>query len=246
MADQKLKAARLAATGAICQLMDELESRKDGYNSSNIKAYLNSLSDTQFVAFMKRIRDEEWFNFPFDVNNADKQHSPNLNKLKTVGKKYGIPLNEYVAYPFKNPKDPANPSISKNKVPVLYCIVRPLAQLLDKKAAYASGRDHVNLLQGTVTGKSKASTFTNVQSIALTTSNQLDTLKELLGPRADDPESKAKMLKQIADTGKFDINSINVRTQDKQSLETIRVFLISAGLRVSFGNKKLSYILPLE
>ena len=244
MADAKFKAARLAAENAIYQMMDELEARKGGYNSSNIKAYLNTLSDAQFVAFMKRIRDEEWFTFDIDMD--DKQHSPNLNRLKTVAKKYNIPLTEYVAYPFKNPKDPANPSISKNKVPVLYCIVRPLAQLLDKKSAYASGRDHVNLLQGTVTGKSKASTFTNVQSIALTTSNQLDTLKEMMGPRADDPESKAKMLKQIADTGKFDINSIPIRTQDKQSLETIRVFLISAGLRVAFGNNKLSYVLPLD
>ena len=58
--------------------------------------------------------------------------------------------------------------------------------------------------------------------------------------------SKSKMIEQIENTGDFDINSIPVRTKDKQALETIRVMLIGAGLRVSYGNDKLSYVLPKE
>ena len=85
-----------------------------------------------------------------------------------------------------------------------------------------------------------------MQTIALTTSGQADVTKELLGPRSDDEISKSKMIEQIENTGDFDINSIPIRTKDKQALETIRVMLIGAGLRVSYGNDKLSYVLPKE
>ena len=121
-----------------------------------------------------------------------------------------------------------------------------MQQLLSKKEAYSSDRDHVNLLTNQVTGSSKGSTLSNMQSIALTTSNQLDVVKELLGPRADDEISKKRMLDQIAETGEFDINSIPVRTKDKQSIETVRCMLVAAGLRVSFGDDKLSYMLPKD
>ena len=82
--------------------------------------------------------------------------------------------------------------------------------------------------------------------MALVTSNQQEVVKEMLGPRSDDEESKAKMLRQIEETGDFDINTIPIRKQDKQSLETSRVFLIAAGLKVSWGKENLSYILPVD
>lgn len=245
MADaSKIKTSRLKAETAIYELLDSLENKKNGFNSTQMRAYFSTLNDQQFVKFMQRLDSEEWFNLSFEINMGDKKTTPDMHRIDKIAKKYGIELNEYVAFPFKNPNDLSNPIITKNKVPVLYCMVRPLAQLLDKKEAYASGRRHVNSLTGQVTSTDKASTFSNMQSIALTTSNQLDTLKELLGPRADDEESKSKMLRQIEETGKFDINSITTRTKDKQSIETIRVMLTGAGLRVAFNNEKLSYVLP--
>ena len=241
----KVHTARMKAEQKIYQLLDDLEGCKDGYNSGVYKTYFASLSDNEFKKFMERLANEEWFNLFFEVKMNDKKKCPNMNHIKKVLDKYKIPMCEYVVQPYKNP-DVENPAISKTPVPVFYGIVRPMQQLLSKKEDYSSDRDHVNILTKQVSGSSKSSTFSNMQTYALTTSLQLDTLKELLGPRADDEVSKQKMLEQIAETGEFDVNSIPVRTKDKQSLETVRCMLVGAGLRVAFGSDKGSYLLPTD
>lgn len=243
--DGKFKTARQNAEEKIYKLMDELEGSKDGFNSSTYRTYFAGLSDKEFKTFMERLANEEWFNLFFEIKMNDKKKSPNMKRIKQVMDKYKIPMDEYCVYPYKS-VDTENPPVSSTPVPVFYETVRPLQQLLDKKQAYSSDRDHVNLFSGTVTGQSKSSTMSSMQSIALTTSNQTDVLKEIIGPRADDNESKEKMLQQIANEGKFDINSIPIRTKDKQSIETTRCMLIAAGYKVAFGNDKLSYTLPLD
>lgn len=244
----KFMAARKNAEEKIYKLMDELENTHDGFNAENYKKYFSSLSDKEFATFMKRLKDEEWFNLFFEVNMTNKKHTPSMDRIKSILEKYKISMTEVVKFPFKVPAggDKANPPISNTPVPVIYCMVRPMQQLLDKKADYSSDRDHVNLLTGQVSGDSKSSTFSNQQTIGLCVSNQNDVVAELLGPRADDEVSKEKMLNQIANEGKFDINSISIRTRDKQSLETTRCMMIAAGFRVSFGKETLSYTLPLD
>lgn len=239
------KAARQKAEEKIYKLMDELEGSTDGFNSTTYKTYFASLSDKEFAEFMNRLANEEWFNLFFEIKMNDKKKTPDMKRIKKVMDKYKIPMDEYCVYPYKS-LDKESPPVSATPVPVFYETVRPLQQLLDKKQAYSSDRDHVNTISGQVVGASKSSTVSNMQSIALTTSNQLDVVKELLGPRADDSVSKEKMLQQIANEGKFDINSISVRTKDKQSIETVRCMLVAAGYQVSFGNDKLSYTLPLD
>ena len=252
MNNAKLHAARIKAEQKIYNLLDKLEGKKglegkaEGFNAAQYKAYFSTMDDSTFVTFMKRLSEEEWFNLRFEIDMLNKKDTPGMKRLKRVATEYNVPLLEYVAYPFKNKNDLEHPAISQTPIPVVYTIVRPLQQMLDKKQAYASDNDSTNLLTGQVTGKSKASTFSNMQTIALTTSNQTNVVKEMLGPRSDDEESKAKMIEQIENTGDFDVNSISIRTKDKQSLETIRVMLIGAGFRVSFGEDKLSYILPVE
>lgn len=244
--DPKFNAARAKAENQIYELMDVLERTKNGFNATNYKMYLGSLSDSEFKKFMERLANEEWFNLMFQINLGDKNKTPDLQHMRNVAKKYDIPLEEYVAYPFKNPYDLDNPPISATKIPVVYTQIRGLSQVLSHKRAYASDRDSTNILTGQVTGSSKATTFTNQQTMALVTSNQQEVVKEMLGPRSDDEESKAKMLRQIEETGDFDINTIPIRKQDKQSLETTRIFLVAAGLKVSWGKENLSYILPVD
>ena len=242
----KFNAARAKAESQICELMDDLERTENGFNATNYKTYLDSLSDAEFKKFMERLSNEEWFNLMFQINISDKKKTPDLQHIRNVAKKYNIPLEEYVVYPFKNPYDLDNPPISATKIPVVYTQIRGLSQILIKKMAYASDRDSTNILTGQVTGSSKATTFTNQQTMALVTSNQQEVVKEMLGPRSDDEESKAKMLRQIEETGDFDINNIPIRKQDKQSLETTRIFLVAAGLKISWGKENLSYILPSD
>lgn len=253
MDKSKIKLARARAEQKIYKLMDDLERKANGYNSGVYKKYFASLTDDEFVDFMKAMNNT---NNPdpsvnkirlfFEMGLLDNKGSPSLKHIKNIAKKYNVPLNEYVVMPYKNPEDKDNPPISTTKLPVIYCTIRPLQQMVDKKNMMSSDSDSTNVLTGQVTGSSKAATFSNMQTISLTTSNQTVAVKEMLGPRSDDQVAKEKMLEQIENTGDFDIDKINLRTQDKRSLETVRVMLVSAGLRASFGDRANdSYILPM-
>jgi hypothetical protein len=175
----------------------------------------------------------------------DKKNTPSLKKIKTVAERRGVELMEYVEFPYKRPDHPEDPPISTTKIPVIYSMVRPLQQLLDKKNNMSSNTDQINSLTGQVTGSSKASTVSNMQTISLVTSNQMKAVKEMHGPRSDDLPAKLKMIDMIESTGDYDIDNITIHPEDKQALETMRVMLVGAGYRVSYGkNEKLSYILP--
>lgn len=237
------KTARANAEMNIYKIMDMLENTTNGFNAAQYKMLFSKMSDKAFDDFMTRLANDENYNLYFEADLHDAKHTPDLARIKAVAEKMKIPLTEYVALPYKRPEDPEHPPITATKVPVIYVTIRPLQQMVDKKQAMASDNDSTNVLTGQVTGKSKAATFSNMQTIALTTSNQLTAVKELLGPRADDNVSKEKMIEQIETTGQFDINTIPVRTEDKRSIDTVRVMLIGAGFRVSFGNHKASYIL---
>jgi hypothetical protein len=188
---------------------------------------------------------KEDFKLFIEFGLLDKKSSPSLKKIKAIADKRKVDLVEYVEFPYKRPDHPDDPPISATKIPVIYSVVRQLQQLLDKKNSMSSNTDSTNALTGQVTGSSKAATVGNMQSISLITSNQLKVIKEMHGPRSDDFEAKLKMIDKIETDGDYDIDDIKTRPEDKQALETMRVMLVGAGFRVSYGKyEKLSYILP--
>jgi hypothetical protein len=187
---------------------------------------------------------KEDFNLFFEMGLLDKKNNLTLKKIKNIALKRKIDLMEYVEFPYKRPNHP-DPPISTTKIPVIYTVIRPLQQLLDKKNNMSSNTETINSLTGQVTGSSKASTVSNMQTISLITSNQLKPIKEMQGPRSDDMVAKLKMIEKIESEGDYDIDDIVIHPGDKQALETMRVMLVGAGFRVGYGkNEKISYILP--
>lgn len=236
--------ARVNFENKVYTLMNDLD--PSGYHANKYKEFFSKMNNKEFIDFVRRLRDEEWFNLFFEMNQTDMSKSPNLEKMKKIGEKYDVPFTEYVKFPYKRPDDPDKAPISATKLPVLIVSIRPLQQMLDKKNVMISSTDSINILTGQVTGDSKASTMTNMQTISLATSNQLTIIKEMLGPRGDDAKAKEKMLEQIESTGTYDVTKAGLKTQDKQALETFRVMMVSSGLLVSFGNAKTSYVLPVQ
>jgi hypothetical protein len=241
MAD--FKAARNRFEAKIYSLMNDLD--PSHYNEEVYKKYFSTLTDEQFKTFVYNLYMKEDFNLFIEIGLLDKKNSPSLKKIKMIAEKRKVPLMEYVEFPFKRPDHPESPPISATKIPVIYSVVRPLQQMLDKKNNMSSSIDVINNLTGQVTGSSKASSISNMQTISLLTSNQTKIIKEMHGPRSDDMQAKLKMIEKIESEGDYDINDITIRPGDKQALETMRVMLVGSGFRVSYGeNEKLSYILP--
>jgi hypothetical protein len=237
------KTARYNFENKVMGLMNELDPSK--YNEKIYRNYFSTLTDEQFKTFVYNLYMKEDFNLFFELGLLDKKNNPSLKKIKNIAQKRGIELMEYVEFPYKRPDYPEDAPISATKIPVIYTVVRPLQQLLDKKNNMSSNTETINSLTGQVTGSSKASTVSNMQTISLLTSNQLKPIKEMHGPRSDDLVSKIKMIEKIEADGDYDIDDITIHPGDKQALETMRVMLVGAGFRVSYGKtEKLSYILP--
>jgi hypothetical protein len=152
----------------VMDLMDELD--PSHYNSNVYKNYFATLTDGQFKTFVYNLYMKEDFNLFIELGLLDKKNTPSLKKIKLIAEKRKIPLMEYVEFPFKRPDHPDEPPISATKIPVIYSVVRPLQQLLDKKNNMSSNTDVINSLTGQVTGSSKASTISNMQTISLLTS----------------------------------------------------------------------------
>jgi hypothetical protein len=238
-----LATARMNFENKIYDLMRELD--PSGYNENVYKEYFSTLTNEQFKTFAYNLYMKEDFNLFVEMGLLDRKNTPSLKKIKAIAEKRKIDLVEYVEFPYKRPDHPEDPPISATKIPVIYSVVRQLQQLLDKKNSMSSNTDSTNALTGQVTGSSKAATVGNMQTISLITSNQLKVVKEMHGPRSDDLDAKLKMIDKIESEGDYDIDDITVRPEDKQALETMRVMLVGAGFRVSYGkHEKLTYILP--
>jgi hypothetical protein len=102
--------------------------------------------------------------------------------------------------------------------------------MLDKKNSASANTEHVNPITGQVTGESKAASISDTQTCSLATTGLTSCIKELLGPRADDQNAKMAMLEQIENYGISDLASLNMRTKDKQAVNTMNIFFLGAGL----------------
>lgn len=229
-----ISARRVQATNDILELMDDIEGTKGGYNNQANREMLASMTDAEFIRYMKDLDSDPDFNLFFEINSLDAKGVPDMKRIQAVAKKWGVELEQYVAFPHKNPDDPDHPFITKQKVPKLYVPARRLAQMLDKKNADAANIDQVNPITGQVTGDSKAASMSDTQTASLTAVGLNKTLKEFLGFRADDQESKMKAIESIEKYGIVRLNDLNMKTEDKQSIQTMEAFLIGAGLITSF------------
>lgn len=226
-------AKRVQAETAICELVDRIEGTKDGYNAQKYKAEFKNMSDTDFNKFMKNLKDDPDFNLFFEIDSMNEKNAVSMARIQQVANFYHIPLTEYVAFPHKNPLNPDQPVITKTPVIKLIIPVRRLQQFLDKKNSASANTDQVNPITGQVTGDSKAASLSDTQTCSLATTNMKYTIKELLGPRADDQTSKIKMIEAIEKYGTVSLADLNLKTKDKQSILTMEVFLRGAGLMSS-------------
>lgn len=228
---------RLKATKQFMQLFDEIENTKGGYNATSVKEMLDAMSDTEFIAYMKNMRDDPDFNPFFEIDTMNENGTPDMARIKAVADKWGVELEQYVAFPHRNPNDPEHPVITKTKVPKLYITARRLVQMLDKKNADAANIDQVNPITGQVTGDSKAASMSDTQTASLAAVGMTRTIKEFLGFRADDQVAKLKAIESIEKYGMVRMDDLNQQTSDKQSIQTMETFLIGAGLISSFNTK---------
>lgn len=223
---------RKRAETSFIQLINDLD--PSGSNTEVWKYRFSQMSDKDFDTWMKNMfEDPLHTHISVDLNQTDEKTREmiDLDHIEKVAKKYKVKLKEYVAFPHLNPDDPGNPVITSTEVPILVIPVRKMQQFLQHKNFSAGTTEHSNPITGQVTGDSKAASIGDMQTAALVTTNQKETLKEMLTIRADNMPGKMRMLSQIEKYGRVKYEDCLVNLNDSQSLETTRAFIQAACLK---------------
>ncbi len=226
--------ARKKATDTICAVLDDLD--KTGFNGKRTRVMLNKMGDREFIRFMERMRNEDDYNFCFEIDSYGPDGAPDVDRIEKVAKKYGVKLREHVIMPHRNPGGP--PVVTKDPVPIIYVQVKRYQQMLDKKNSIAGTNDKINPITGQVTGSDKGASLSDLETYTLVATNQYDTIKEFLGPRADDSYSKQQMLTAIERDGKVSIKDLDIRTGNKQSIKTAEAFMKGAMIDMRFYRRE--------
>ena len=220
----------------ILSIMKDLDKDEKGFNVLYWKNKFEKMNNNEFYEYVKKIANNFEDNIYYQLNTLGKEGSkdPEPEELIKYAKKRGIELKEYVIMPMDNMNNPSNPSVTRNKIPIFIVPVRKHQQTKDKKNSISSNTDKINVMTGQAIDESKAGKMTDNEVISLIATGQKDVIKEFLGPRGDDPIAHSKMIKEIMTTGKTRLSSLELKTDNKRSIKTMKDFLKAAGLDVSF------------
>ena len=191
------------------------------------KNMFKSMSDAEFERYFKSIFNNEDEYLVLDI--VDYERTVTIENIENAAKVLDIPLFEKVAMPFLSP-DENQPVVSKYEVPVGYIHCKRVQQFLRKKNATSTDISMRSALSGQVMGKDKNARDSDQENYALVTLGAENILKELMGPRADDPAMKDQMYSNIAKNGYVSLDELDSDVKNKVTLNTIDAFFMGMGI----------------
>lgn len=199
-----------------------------GANVTKYRNLFKSMSDPQFDIFFKKLFASEIDFLTLDV--IDYEIDLRLEHVEAAAKVLNVPLTEHVALPHVN-KDKDNPIMTKQDVIVGYLHIKRMQQMLSKKNTTSTDVGERSALTGQVTGKDKNARDSDSENFALVTLDAEQTLKEFLGPRADDRVMKAEMYADISRKGYATLAGLTNDVNNKATLSAVDAYLIGMGIK---------------
>lgn len=219
----------------VYDVFDKLDPTKR--NTQKYKELFASMTDAQFDKFFK-----ELFKDPSSyliLNVCDYEIDLKIDDIENAAKVLNIPLFEKVAFPHYT-LDKENIVVTKEAVPVGYCHVKRTQQTLAKKNGLSTSIDTRSALTGQVTGADKNGRESDLENSMLVSLGMTETLRELNGPRADDPIMKQQMYAAINSKGFVSLNDDMISDPaNKTTLNTVNTYLLGMGLNSDLVTKGL-------
>lgn len=209
---------------------------KTGANTKKYKTLLSNMSDNQFDKFFKGLFADDSSYLILDI--CDYERDLKMGDIEDAAKVLNIPLFEKVAFPHYT-HDKNNVVVSKEPVPVGYCHIKRTQQTLAKKNGISTTIDTRSSLTGQVTGADKNGRESDLENSMLISLGMTEVLKELNGPRADDPIMKQQMYTEINNKGYVSLNELDSDTGNKTTLNTVNTYLLGMGLNSDLVTKGL-------
>jgi len=199
-----------------------------GENKKKYQEEFDAMSDDQFSKMIKKLKTDE--DFYLTLEAVPYKSEPTLDSMEAAAKIVNVRLHEYVY--FKHDiDDPENPDRTRVRVPVGYLSVRRLQQLLSKKTGYNTSVDKRNQLTGQLASSNATGRLADEEVYALTIVNAEDTLKELLGPRADNRLKRQDMYRNISVNGTVSYKDLKGDLNEQPSINLLNTQLLAAGLK---------------
>ena len=129
--------------------------------------------------------------------------------------------------------------VSKEAVPVGYAHIKRTQQILAKKNGLSTTIDTRSSLTGQVTAADKNGRESDLENSVLVSLGMTNVLKELNGPRADDPVMKQQMYTNINNDGYLSLEDLESDPANKTTLNTVDTFFIGMGLKTDLVTKGL-------
>lgn len=210
-----------------------------GTNSQKYRSILEPMSDSEFEKFFKDFLKNNDEQFVLDI--VEFEHDLSMDKCENAAKVLGIPLMEYVYMPWLT-MDKEHVVVSKEKCLVGYINVKRPQQMVHKKNGISISNNRISALTNQVVDHDKNARDSDIEASMLVALGADEILKELHGPRADDPVMKREMNQSIATKGYVSLDDLDSNPTNKVTLNTVNTFLLSMGLKSDLVTD--SYILP--
>ena len=199
-----------------------------GDNTAKYKERFGKMSDAEFDSYFKKLFADPNEFLVLDV--VEYERDLTIENIEAAADYLNVPLFEHVAVPFSN-MDKDNPIVTPQKVPVGYIPIKRMQQILSKKNSTSTEVGIRSALTGQVTGKDKNARDSDSENFALVTLEAYDTLRELLGPRADDIVMKNELYSDISVKGYANLGGLTNDVDNKTTLNSVDVHLIGMGIK---------------
>ena len=213
-----MNAGRKKAEQKLYAVFDKFDSSKQ--NSSFYKAKFAKMSDAEFKKFMSRP-------FPIVFQYKLFEIEPTATNIINGLRELGVPLTEKVNLPYLGKDKDGNP------VQTHECIVGPLPikkmkQFLSKKTGWSTDISSRDMRTGLLLGHDKNGNTSDREFESLVISSLDNTVTEMLGPRADEMNSKNVMYNAISTTGRVSLKDIPRDPADALSRNMLDAYLIGS------------------
>lgn len=198
-----------------------------GVNTAKYKKLFKGMSNVQFDQYFKNMfsREDDYL----VLDTVDYERELRIEHIKAAAEYLKVPLMERVAMPYID-MNTNSPVVTKVDVPVGYVHTKRTQQVLSKKNTTSTEAGSRSALTGQVVGKDKHARDSDAENFALVTIGADDTLREFLGPRADDAVMKNEMYAAIAKNGFTSLNTLTNDTDNKTTLNALDAHLLGMGL----------------
>ncbi len=226
----------------VYKVFDQLDKTKA--NTKKYKDFFNKMTDKEFDIWAKKFL-EGTDNLQLEI--LPWKNEPSMDDIQGCAKSIGLPLEEYVYFRHEGEADEnGNRKIvrSRSKCCVGYISVRRLQQILSKKNSYTTDISKRNSQTGQVTGGSSVARNSDSESNSMITLQADNSLREMLGFRADDQNTKNLAYGLIARDGYIKLSQLDEieDNSSKATLNSLDVFLTGAGMKSSIlGEDMLFY-----